>query len=112
MQDNFRCMKRITLIFVFLAAFSFQTSAFSQDDKTGKIKLLIEEQNTFEMTVSENKLILKNAPVGKQVEIISIIGTKIKIIKISSPDLIQELNLPRGIYLLRMEEMVKKTLIK
>jgi len=105
-------MKRIALIFVLLTTLSFQVSVFSQDDKSGKSKVLIEEQNVFEMFVVGNKLTVKNGQIGKQVEIISIIGTKIKEIKIVYPNFEQELNLPRGIYLLRMEETVKKTLIK
>jgi len=105
-------MKRIALLFIFLTTLSFHASVFSQDDKDRKVRVLIEEQNAFEMNVSDNKLKLKNGKVGKKVEIISIIGTKIKEIKITSPDLEQDLNLPRGIYLLRMEETVKKILIK
>jgi len=100
-------MKRIALIFVLLTALSFQTSVFSQNDKDGKIKVLKEEQNAFDMYVSENKLIVKNGQIGKQVEIISIIGTKVKIIKITSSDFEEFLNLPRAIYILRMEDKDK-----
>ena len=105
-------MKRIALIFAFLIVFSYQATVFSQYDKDRKVKVLIEEQNTFEMNVVNNKLILKNAPVGKHVEVVSIIGIKVREIKITTPVLEKELNLPQGLYILRMEEKVKKTFIK
>ena len=105
-------MKRIALIFAFLTVFSYQVTVFSQDDKNSRIPVVMEEQVTPEMTVANNKLSLKNAPVGKRVEIISIIGIKVRDIKITTPFLEKELNLPRGIYIFKMDGMVKKFFIK
>jgi len=73
---------------------------------------MIEEQVTPEMSIFNNKLYLKNAPVGKNVVIFSIIGNKIKEIRITSPDFEQELNLRRGIYIFKVDDTVKKGVIK
>ena len=113
MQDNFRCMKRIALIFVFLTVLSYQTSVFSQDDKDRKVKALTEEQIAPEMNVVNNKLTVKNAPVGKRVEVITIIGNRIREIQITTaPEFEYELNLPRAIYIFKLDGIVKKFIIK
>jgi len=91
---------------------SYQVSIFSQDNKNRKDPVAIEEQVTPEMYVSNNKLYLKNAPVGKRVEIITIIGNKIREIQITAPENEYELNLPRAIYIFRLDGMVKKFVIK
>jgi len=106
-------MKRIALVFVFLTIFSYQVSVFSQDDKNRKMSVAMEEQVTPEMNIIDNKLYLKNAPVGKRVEVISIIGNKVLDIKITNSVLEgYELNLRRGIYIFKMDGIVKKAVIK
>ena len=105
-------MKRIVFTVVFLAVLSYQASVFSQDNKKGKEPVMVEEQVTPEMYVFNNKLILKNAPVGKRVEVITIIGNKIREIQITNSEGEYELNLPRAIYIFRLDGMVKKFVIK
>jgi hypothetical protein len=105
-------MKRIALAFVFLMVLSFQASVLSQTDRNGNSLVTIGEQVMPEMYVANNKLYLRNAPVGKRVEIITVIGNKIREIRITAPDSEYELNLPRAIYIFKMEGMVKKFVIK
>jgi hypothetical protein len=92
-------------------ALSFQFSAFSQN-KEKKDSVMIAEVIVPEMSVSNNKLYLKNAPVGKKVEIITIIGNRVRNIQIKSPNEEFELNLPRAIYIFKMDGLVKKFVIK
>ena len=121
-------MKHIALIIVFLFVLSFQFSVFSQDNKNRKepvtpatsvtpvtpvTPVTIEEQVTPDLYVVNNKLYVKNVSTGKKVEIITIIGNKIREIQItSSPDFEQELNLPRAIYIFRTDGIIKKFIIK
>jgi hypothetical protein len=106
-------MKRIALVIVFLMGLSYQVSVFSQDNKSRKEPIAIEESVTPEMYISpDNKLILKNAPVGKQVQIFTIIGNKIRDIKIKNPDEEHVLNLPRGVYIFKMDGIVKRRIIR
>ena len=107
-------MKRISLVIVFLIVLSYPFSVFSQDNKNRRDAITVEEQVTPEMYVINNRLILKNAPVGKRVEVISIIGNKIREILITSSEFEYNLNLPRAIYLFRLEGegVTKKFVIK
>ncbi|MCL1932389.1 MAG: hypothetical protein FWF53_01045 [Candidatus Azobacteroides sp.] len=105
-------MKKVALIIAFLMIFSYGTFVFSQESKNRREPVGIEEQATPEMYVVNNRLYLKNAPVGKQVEIITIIGNKIREIQITSSESEYDLNLPRAIYIFRMDGMVKKFVIK
>jgi hypothetical protein len=65
-----------------------------------------------EMSVSDNKLTLKNAPVGKHIVIYTIIGNKVRQIEIKSPDEEHELKLPRAIYIIKLEGIVRKFVIR
>jgi hypothetical protein len=64
------------------------------------------------MYVTNNKLYLKNAPVGKRVEVYTIIGNKVRDLKIIDSESEYELNLPRAIYIFKMDGVVKKIIIK
>jgi len=93
-------------------ALSYQASVFSQDNKNRKEPVAMDEQVTPEMNVVNNRLIIHNAPVGKRVEVITIIGNKIRDILITSSEFEYDLNLSRAIYIFRMDGMVKKFVIK
>ena len=105
-------MKQIALVVIFLMGLSYQVSVFSQDNKNRRESFTMEEKITPEMYFANNKIYVNNAPVGKRVEIFSIIGNKIREILITTPDFEYELNLPRGIYISRMDGMVKKFIVK
>ena len=105
-------MKRIALVVVFLMGLSYQVSVFSQDNKNRKEQGAIEEKITPEMSFFNNKLTVKYATVGSRAEIFTIIGNKIREILITASDFDYELNLPRGIYICKMDGMVKKFIIK
>jgi len=105
-------MKRIALVILFLMVLSCHFPVFSQDNKNREGPVVSKEQPVPEMTVANNKLTIKNAPVGKRVEVITIIGNKIRDIKITSSEFDYELNLPRAIYIFKMDGVVKKFVIK
>jgi len=104
-------MRRIILI-IGLTVLLYPISVFSQENKNRSEPVTMEEQNKPDLYVVSNRLILKNAPVGKRVEIITIIGNKIREIQIIAADSEYDLNLPRAIYLFRMDGIVKKYAIK
>ncbi|MDR1561498.1 MAG: T9SS type A sorting domain-containing protein [Dysgonamonadaceae bacterium] len=84
---------------------------FSQEEQRKKNEM-VSEISPLEMNVSDNKLTLKNAPVGKQVVIYTIIGNKVRQIEIKSSNEEHELKLPRAIYIFKLEGVVKKFVIK
>jgi len=112
LHRNLWRMKRIALVSIFLIILSYQVSVFSQDNKNRKEPVMVEEQVTPEMNIINNRLYVKNAPVGKRVEVITIIGNKIREIQITGSEFDCELNLPRAIYIFRMDGIVKKFVVK
>jgi hypothetical protein len=103
-------MKKITFLLVSLFTLSCLTPVFAQNKKE---PVVVTENLVPEMNVVDNKLTLKNAPVGKRVQIITIIGNKVKEIEIKSPDGEYDLNsLPKAIYIFKLEGVVKKFVIK
>ena len=91
---------------------SYQGSVFSQENKNRKEPFAMEKEVAPDMHVFNNRLYVKNAPVGKRVEVITVIGNKIREYQITSSEAEFELNLPRGIYIFRLEGVNKKFVIK
>ncbi|GHT53542.1 hypothetical protein FACS189451_05750 [Bacteroidia bacterium] len=73
---------------------------------------MVEEVVVPDMTVVNSKLTLKNAPIGRRVEIFTILGNKVRQIEIKSQDGEYELNLPRAIYIFKLDGVVKKFVIR
>jgi hypothetical protein len=106
-------MKSIVFILLFFITCCFGTVAFAQDKPNRKQTVATEEVVTLEINVINNKLTWKNAPVGKRIEIFTILGNKVRQIEIKSPDGELELNLPRAIYILKLDDgAVKKFIIR
>lgn len=73
------------------------------------------ESPTIEMYVVNHVLHIKNAPAGAKLQIITIVGNKVCEINVQSPDAsyeLYELNLPRAIYIFKLEGLVRKFVIK
>ncbi|MDR2057318.1 MAG: hypothetical protein LBP83_03375 [Dysgonamonadaceae bacterium] len=65
-----------------------------------------------ELNVVNNVLYVKNAPIGSRLEVITIVGNKVLVIEIKSHNLTYELNLPKAIYIFKLEGVVRKFVIK
>jgi hypothetical protein len=105
-------MKPIVFVIIFFFSCCFGTVTFAQDKQNKKQTTVTEEFDIPEMTLTNNKLTLKNAPVGKQVEIFTILGNKVRQIEIKTADGEYELNLPRAIYIFKLDGVVKKFVIR
>jgi hypothetical protein len=87
------------------------TPVFSQNKK--ELAVVSSEIVAPEVNVVENKLHLRNAPVGKRVQIITIIGNKVRDMEIKSSEIEIDLsNLPKAVYIVKLEGVVKKFVIK
>lgn len=93
---------------VFLTILLYLSPAFAQDKKE---PVAVTDAIVPEMNIVDNKLYVKNA-VGKRVQIITIIGNKVRELEIKSPLFEYDLNLPKAIYIFKMEGIVKKVVIK
>ena len=105
-------MKPILFIALFFFTCCFGPVAFAQQSKKQPTEeVAIPEPDFY---VANNRLILRNVPVGSQVEIFTILGNKVKQIEVKSPDGEYDLNLSRAIYIFRLNVTgaVKKFVIR
>ena len=104
-------MKPIVFIVLFFFTCCFGTVAFAQ---TKKQTAATEEVVISEWYVANNQLKWVNVPVGRQFEIFTILGNKIKQIEVKSPEGVYDLNLPRAIYIFKFDGdgSVKKFVIR
>jgi Tfp pilus assembly protein PilV len=104
-------MKKFIFIGV-LSLFLFQghTLLFSQE-KRERIGI-VEETLVPEISVVNNILYVKNAPVGSRIQIITILGNKVVEIEVRSSTVSYELNLPKAIYIFKLQGLVRKFVIK
>jgi len=106
-------MRPIVFILLLFFACCFGSAVFAQDKQNKKQPAAVEEVVSPEMTVVDgNRLRVRNAPVGRKVEIFTILGNKVRQIEIKSSEEEYELKLPRAIYIFRMDEVVRKYVIR
>ncbi|MDR1631894.1 MAG: hypothetical protein LBR97_03285 [Dysgonamonadaceae bacterium] len=105
-------MKPIVLIIIFFFSCYCGTVTFAQDKQNKKQTAVAEELVMPEMILINNKLTLRNAPVGRRVEIFTILGNKVRQIEIKTPAGDYELNLPRAIYIFKLDGVVKKFVVR
>lgn len=84
---------------------------YSQDKKE-EVSVVETTQQSPELSLADNILYVKNAPIGSKIEIITIVGSKIKEIEVKSSEGSYELNLPRAIYIFKLEGTVRKFVIR
>ena len=65
-----------------------------------------------EITCSENRIHVTNAPVGSKVEIYSVVGIKVKEIEIKQSTAEYTLNIAKGYYIIRIADTVRKVAIR
>ncbi|MDR0542946.1 MAG: hypothetical protein LBH19_12160 [Dysgonamonadaceae bacterium] len=106
-------MKKFLLILLGIGFTSLSLSLHAQQAK--KEKGVVMETHSAEMYIANDILYIKNAPVGAKLQIITIVGNKVREIEIQSRDVACELNrfnLPKAIYIFKMEGIVRKFVIK
>lgn len=103
-------MKRV-LFSLLLAIVSFSSLPLQAQET--KAKSAVEEAKTPEINVVNNVLYVKNAPIGSRLEIVSIVGSKLKEIEMKSSSATYDLsNLPKAIYIFKLEGVVRKFVIR
>ncbi len=102
-------MKKFTLLLL-LYAFLFSPVAFAQE---GRRVLPIEnEQTAIVLSVNGNNVRVQNAAPKSTLEVYNVLGMKVTSIKIDSTDKTIILNLPKGWYILKIENIARKIAIK
>ena len=102
-------MKKSLFSLLFLMMFiCFQT--FAQDTKSKSLSG--DNDRPAIVTVVGNKIYTENAPVGKKIEIFSVVGLKVKEIEIKTSSEEHVLSIPKGYYILRVSDTVRKIAIR
>ncbi len=103
-------MKRFTLFLLLIFSLFSCPVAFPQE---GRRSLPIDnEQGSIALTVIGNSVRIQNAAPGSILEVYNILGMKVTSIKIDSTDKTFTLNLPKGWYILKIENIARKVAIK
>jgi hypothetical protein len=104
-------MKRFLLSAILLLFLAFQSSVLSQDVK-GKVSVDLSEKNPIELSIAGDRIIVHNAPIGKKIEIFSVVGQKMAEIEIKSSNGEYPVNVPKGYYIVKIGNTVRKFVIK
>ena len=103
-------MKRIILCFLIIFSFLSYPVVYAQE---GRKSLPIDnEQTSVTLTVIGNTVRVLNATPGSVLEVYNVLGVKVASIKIDSVDKVITLNLPKGWYILKIENIARKVAIK
>lgn len=103
-------MKRIILCFLIIFSFLSYPVVYAQE---GRKSLPIDnEQTSVTLTVIGNTVRVLNAAPGSVLEVYNVLGMKVASIKIDSVDKVITLNLPKGWYILKIENIARKVAIK
>lgn len=103
-------MKRIILCFLIIFSFLPYPVVYAQE---GRKSLPIDnEQTSVTLTVIGNTVRVLNATPGSVLEVYNVLGMKVASIKIDSVDKVITLNLPKGWYILKIENIARKVAIK
>lgn len=70
------------------------------------------EPKSIEISAYDSCIKVKNAPAGSVLEIYSVVGIKVKEIKLASSDGEYPVNIPKGYYIIRIGETVRKVVIR
>lgn len=103
-------MKRFTLILLLIFASLTYSVAFAQEGR--KAAAVENEQTSVTLTITGNNVRVQNATPGSSLEVYNVLGMKVTSIKIDSTDKTFTLNLPKGCYILKIENIARKIAIK
>jgi len=103
-------MKRFLFIAILSLTASFGLSLSAQEVKS---KPQVEnERPVIELTINANRVTIQNATVGQKLEIFSVVGLKMEEIILKSSSTEYVLNLPKGYYILKIGDTVRKVAVK
>lgn len=103
-------MKRIILCFLIIFSFLSYPVVYAQEGR--KSQPIDNEQTSVTLTVIGNTVRVLNATPGSVLEVYNVLGMKVASIKIDSVDKVITLNLPKGWYILKIENIARKVAIK
>lgn len=68
--------------------------------------------DSIEISAYDNRIVVKNAPVGSTLEIYSVVGVRVKEIKMKQSSGEYPVDIAKGYYIIRIKETVRKIAIR
>jgi hypothetical protein len=103
-------MKRIGILLCFFGLLVFQ--AQTQQVYTTLSVSSQQVDNSIKVSAADNRIVVSNAPVNSKLEIYNIVGSKVKEFEIKQPSGEYPVTLPKGYYIIRIEGIVRKIVIR
>ena len=104
-------MKRTLLLFIYMMSIAPMPPLVAQSNK-GRGDVIIGEVSPPELNVADNVVHIRHAIVGSKLEIFTIVGNRVRLIEMKTTDEFYQLNLPKGIYIFKLENTIRKFIIR
>lgn len=106
-------MRKLLYCFFFLFTFSLHSTLWAQNERKEKTVQKELPSSSIVITVSGNTQVhVKNAEPGSKMEVYSIVGVRLTTILVESMDEVVQLDLPKGYYIFKIGNVVRKLVIK
>lgn len=103
-------MKRFTLFLLLIFSLLSCPAGHAQEGR--RYQPVDNEQTSVTLTVTGSNVRVQNATPGALLEVYNVLGLKVTSIKIDSTDKTITLNIPKGWYILKIENVARKVAIK
>lgn len=103
-------MKRLIVYFFLVLPFLPFSTVLAQEER--KVETVQREPSSLTITVSGTAIRVQNATPGSTMEVYDILGVKITSLQIDTADKTLTLNLPKGYYIFKIGDIVRKVVIK
>lgn len=105
---------RVIFYCLLIAFFATQVSVIAQQQypKQKDAAIIQAKTDSIQITVSNNRITIANAPIGSKLEIFSVVGIKVREIDMKQSSGEYQVNIAKGYYIIRIEETVRKVAIR
>lgn len=105
-------MKIMHIIWLLVALWIPSVAATAATEKRPASITFQSEPDSVNITAYDSCIHIQNAPSGSTLEVYSVVGIKVKEIKLKERDGKYPVNIPRGYYIARIGETVRKIVIR
>ena len=109
-KNDQRMKKQIGVLLCCLGLFAFQ----AQSQQANPVPSVTTQQvdSSIKVSAIDNRIIVSNAPEKSKLEVYNIVGSKVKEIEMKQPSGEYPVTLPKGYYIVRIEGIVRKIVIR
>ena len=109
--SNMRILFSIILLISVYVGNSLTVNAQQAADST-RVAKQQNKPDAVEISAYDNKIVVKNAPIGSKLEIYSVVGIRVKEFEMKQPDGEYTVNIAKGYYIIRIGDTVRKVAIR